>query len=85
MLDPALNSGVTESLNGNSGAVCKEEGGTGVASDGSRRRMDAVTLGKPLDVYTYVRTYVRTYIYIYAYTPTHPPTEDQEDEYKSSS
>ena len=28
--------------------VCKEEGGTGVASDGSRRRLGAVTPGETL-------------------------------------
>ena len=55
MLDPALNSGVTESLNGTSGAVYKEKGGTGVASDGSRRRMGVVTMGKPSEVNTYAR------------------------------
>jgi hypothetical protein len=71
MLDPALNSGVTESLNGNSGAVCKEEGGTGVASDGSRREDGCGDPGETPGC-IYVRTYVRIYIYMLTHPPTHP-------------
>ena len=37
----------SDSGTGLSRVVCKEEGETGVASDGSRQNMDALTLGKP--------------------------------------